>query len=80
MFRRPTIRQRAAAGRLDFESWISRLAEDQPDLAVAENLRNRSLFAAISEATYEAGPLHGQVTSIVASWPAGRRSRGLVDS
>lgn len=27
-----------------FETWLARLAEDQPYLSTAENLRNRALF------------------------------------
>src|SRR5690242_3381792 len=33
-----------------FESWLSRLAEPQPDLKYDENLRNQAAFAKISEA------------------------------
>lgn len=34
----------------NFEAWLSRMAEDQPDLDHAENLSNRSLFVRASEA------------------------------
>jgi hypothetical protein len=33
-----------------FEAWLSRIAEDQPDLSVADNLANRALFQRCSEA------------------------------
>jgi hypothetical protein len=33
-----------------FETWLSRIAEDQPDLSVSENLANRALFQRCSEA------------------------------
>jgi hypothetical protein len=36
-----------------FESWLSRLAEDQPDLDESENLVNRSLFARLTNAVAE---------------------------
>lgn len=36
-----------------FESWLSRLAEPQPDLTHVENLRNRELFQRVSEAVRE---------------------------
>jgi hypothetical protein len=36
-----------------FESWLSRLAEPQPDLKYDENLRNQAAFAKISEAVRE---------------------------
>lgn len=32
-----------------FESWLSRISEDQPDLSVTENLANRVLFELCSE-------------------------------
>ena len=37
----------------NFEVWLSRIAEDQPDLSVSENLRNRYLFELCSEALGE---------------------------
>lgn len=36
-----------------FEEWLSRLAEDQPDLSEAENLANRSLAVRLSESIAE---------------------------
>ncbi len=32
-----------------FETWLSRLAEHQPDLSFAENMENQARFARISE-------------------------------
>lgn len=33
----------------EFEAWLSRIAEDQPDLTAVENLKNRALFQACGE-------------------------------
>jgi hypothetical protein len=52
----PLIRERSRLPlprrfrRGQFESWLSRLSEDQPDLNAAENLANRLLFQLASEA------------------------------
>jgi hypothetical protein len=46
-------RQRLPAGGFRggrFETWLSRLAEDQPHLSVAENLGNREIFVRVVEA------------------------------
>lgn len=45
--RSPTLPLSFSAGR--FESWLSRIADDQPDLSLVENLANRALFAHCSE-------------------------------
>lgn len=37
----------------NFEVWLSRIAEDQPDLSLPENLRNRYVFELCSEALGE---------------------------
>jgi hypothetical protein len=37
----------------NFETWLSRIAEDQPDLSLPENLRNRYVFQLCSEALAE---------------------------
>ena len=45
-------RSRLPAGGFDrgrFETWLSRLAEDQPHLSVAENLENRGVFVRVVE-------------------------------
>lgn len=36
-----------------FESWLSRLAEQQPDLSESENLRNREMFSLVTSAIRE---------------------------
>jgi len=36
-----------------FEAWLSRLADDQPDLDPADNLLNRSMFARVTGAIYD---------------------------
>ena len=36
-----------------FEAWLSRLAEDQPDLSEADNLANRSQFVVLADAIAE---------------------------
>jgi hypothetical protein len=36
-----------------FETWLSRLAEDQPDLSVEANLLNRHWFARVTKAIHE---------------------------
>lgn len=46
-------------GRGHFETWLSRIGEDQPDLDAAENLENRHLFQLCSEAL--AGALSDRV-------------------
>jgi len=35
-----------------FEAWLSRLAEDQPDLSESDNLQNRYWFSRVTEAMY----------------------------
>lgn len=50
-----------------FEAWLSRLAEPQPDLRYAENLRNQASFAMISEAVREV--LVRRQTQVMASPP-----------
>lgn len=44
---------RWTSGSISFESWLSRLAEDQPDLPEARNLENRSVFVRLTEAVAE---------------------------
>lgn len=42
-----------AAGSPGFESWLARLAEDQPYLSQRENLERRALFSQVSEVMWE---------------------------
>lgn len=51
----------------DFEAWLSRLAEPQPDLRDYENLRNQAAFARISEVVREV--LVGRQQLVMASAP-----------
>ena len=44
------VDDRWTAGTITFEAWLSRLAEQQPDLDDAQNLRNRSDFLRLSDA------------------------------
>ena len=48
---------RWTAGKITFEAWLSRLAEPQPDLDDAQNLRNRSDFVRLSTAVAVADTL-----------------------
>lgn len=47
------VRLPQAFGRGQFETWLSRIAEDQPDLETADNLANRFVFQLCSEALAE---------------------------
>jgi hypothetical protein len=42
-----------ATGSPEFESWLARLAEDQPYLSQHENLERRALFSQVSEVMWE---------------------------
>lgn len=66
----------------NFETWLSRLAEDQPYLGTAANLANRALFVRISEAIQSvlagrqaavlAGDAPGWLSELVSVWHARR--------
>lgn len=36
-----------------FEAWLSRLAEDQPDLGLSQNQQNRSYFTLVTQAIHD---------------------------
>jgi hypothetical protein len=58
----------------ELEAWLSRIAEDQPDLTAVENLTNRALFQLCSEVLAEV--LGERVAQAVAQggWPAWLRA------
>jgi hypothetical protein len=70
----------------NFETWLSRLAEDQPYLGTAANLANRALFVRISQAiqsvlagrqaTVLAGDAPGWLSELISVWHT-RRATAL---
>lgn len=52
-----------------FETWLARLAEDQPYLSTAENLRNRALFTEVTRAVREVlVSIEEEATSALPEW------------